>query len=288
VFFDMPQSVQAMVFATINTNQKQVRRSLALNMYGYNVDDEPRDKWSPEKLAVFMTRRLNFDEHSPLHRHIKIEAVDAPEPARLPGANRIIPMAAVVDGILKLITTNYRRDRDYLRSERFLSRRHRSDLPSDNSSLRDWYRLNRDRELYSVIRSYLAVTLDRLWNRSTEGSMLTRAVGMRALLSFLGDIVGDCRQGESLPIADASEELVAEVLAFAKATFTAAEGVDFADLFFEPTGRGQARIRTTMQLIAGLAKLDDLNEGDRAEYRRLIGNRRAHRVRRAPLGAASG
>ncbi|MCZ8217396.1 MAG: DGQHR domain-containing protein, partial [Cyclobacteriaceae bacterium] len=41
IYFDLPNSYQAFLFATINSNQKRVSRSLALEQFGYNVDDEP-------------------------------------------------------------------------------------------------------------------------------------------------------------------------------------------------------------------------------------------------------
>ena len=118
VFFDMPSTVQAFVFATVNTNQKAVRRGMALNLYGYDIDDEPRERWSPEKVAVFLVRRLNFDKNSPLCARVKIDAEGAPVPTLLPGATRPLPLAALVDGILRQISQRPKSDREHLRSER--------------------------------------------------------------------------------------------------------------------------------------------------------------------------
>ena len=56
IFFDLPMPYQAYLFATINGNQKKVDKSLALELFGFNVDNEPENTWSPEKLAVYLTK----------------------------------------------------------------------------------------------------------------------------------------------------------------------------------------------------------------------------------------
>ena len=72
IYFDLPNSYQAYLFATINGNQKKVDKSLALEQFGFNVSEEPRDAWTPEKLAVFFTRTLNFKDGSPLKNKVKL------------------------------------------------------------------------------------------------------------------------------------------------------------------------------------------------------------------------
>ena len=72
IFLDLPNPYQAYLFATINGNQKRVDKSLALELFGYDVDNEPQDTWSPEKLSVFLTRKLNFSKKSPLYQRIKL------------------------------------------------------------------------------------------------------------------------------------------------------------------------------------------------------------------------
>jgi DGQHR domain-containing protein len=76
VFLDLPTPQQASIFATINYNQKPVDKSQTYQLFGYNLDDEPAESWSPEKLAVVLTRKLNVDERSPLKDRIQIAAQD--------------------------------------------------------------------------------------------------------------------------------------------------------------------------------------------------------------------
>lgn len=40
IFIDLPKALQAQIFATINSNQKKVDRSLTYELFGYNVSDE--------------------------------------------------------------------------------------------------------------------------------------------------------------------------------------------------------------------------------------------------------
>ena len=66
VFVDLPKPLQAQIFATINSTQKRVDRSLTYELFGYNISDEPEDYWTPDKLAVFFARKLGTDHESPL------------------------------------------------------------------------------------------------------------------------------------------------------------------------------------------------------------------------------
>ena len=66
IFLDLHNPYQAYLFATINGNQKRVDKSLALELFGYDVEDKPSNTWSPEKLAVYLTRKFNFRKDSPL------------------------------------------------------------------------------------------------------------------------------------------------------------------------------------------------------------------------------
>ena len=56
VFLDLPRPFQAYLFATINSTQKPVDRSQTYELFGYNVENESENEWSPDKLAVFLAR----------------------------------------------------------------------------------------------------------------------------------------------------------------------------------------------------------------------------------------
>ena len=260
IFFDIPHSMQAMIFATINTNQKPVRRGMALNLYGYNTEDEDRSLWSPEKLAVFIARRLNFDqEHSRLFHRIKIEAEGAPTPRKLRGARRAISLAAVVDGVLYLISSKPQRDRDQLRTERFLRRMRRTSLPGDSSApLRDWYREGADSELYGLIVAFVGLLDEEVWKSATSSSMLTRAVGIRALFGFLKESLLRLGTQERRP-----EQSLDTLLGGVKGVLGTTSGsLDFGHPYFEPTGRGQKRILNVLMVRAGWETISSISRSD--------------------------
>jgi len=60
VFLELPVPYHAYVFATINFNQKKVDRSLAYDLFGFDVDERPSELWSPETLAVYLKPLLNY------------------------------------------------------------------------------------------------------------------------------------------------------------------------------------------------------------------------------------
>ncbi len=74
IYFDLPKPFQANLFATINSTQKRVDRSLTFELFGYNILDEPESMWGPDKLAVFLARKLNTDPSSPIRGRIIIAA----------------------------------------------------------------------------------------------------------------------------------------------------------------------------------------------------------------------
>jgi DNA phosphorothioation-associated DGQHR protein 1 len=74
VFLDLSHPFQAYLFATINYNQKPVDKSQSYELYGFNLEEEPPEAWSPEKTAVFMCRKLNTDPTSALKDHIIVAA----------------------------------------------------------------------------------------------------------------------------------------------------------------------------------------------------------------------
>ncbi|MGO7164813.1 DGQHR domain-containing protein, partial [Rhizobium johnstonii] len=58
VFIDLPKPYQAQLFATINSTQKPVDKSLTYELFGYNIEEEQPEYWSPDKLSVFLSRKL--------------------------------------------------------------------------------------------------------------------------------------------------------------------------------------------------------------------------------------
>jgi len=118
IFIDLPRPFQAQLFATINSTQKPVDKSITYELFGYNISDEPETYWSPDKLAVFLARKLNFESDSPLHNRVVVAPLNDFSIGVLGGnVSWTISMATVVEGIGRLISTNPKRDtRNLLKS----------------------------------------------------------------------------------------------------------------------------------------------------------------------------
>ena len=126
VFFDLPKPYQAFLFAIINSNQKSVDKSQTYELFGYDIQDEPPEAWTPEKLSVFLCRKLNIEKDSPLNNRIIISAendiVLGISAARKEG-RWMISTATVVDGILRLISGNPKEDAYIMHTKRTWSRK---------------------------------------------------------------------------------------------------------------------------------------------------------------------
>ena len=257
VYLDLPIAYHAFVFATINFNQQKVDRSLAYQLFGASLDAEPRAAWSPEKVAVFLARKLNADEHSPFYSMLRLGLDDS---SREPG--RTISLATVVDGILSMVTSNPRKDRDLL-ARRQLKDRQRSVLEAGDTSrtpLRPQYRDENDLAIFQVCRNFFAAASSVFWRDQQERSYIGKTVGVQALFDVLRVLLGEGR----VEVALARPELFAYLMRPVK--------VDFADTFFQASGTGRTRIRNVLLLGMEARQLDELliNPDDAREYERLL------------------
>src|ERR1700728_4682136 len=185
VFLDLPKPYQAQLFPTINSTQKPVNKSLTYELFGYNVEEEKEVYWSPDKLAVFLTRRLAMDDKSPLFGRIII----APQRDQiLESLNRKaewkISTAVVVEGIMRLYSTNPKKDTAYLLAGQRKERKALGDLRADRSPLRDVYLSNQDAVLYTIVVNFLIACNESFWNTAKDGSFILKTVGIQALFEI--------------------------------------------------------------------------------------------------------
>ena len=198
IFFDLPNPYQAYLFATINGNQKRVDKSLALELFGYDVEDKPANTWSPEKLAVYLTRRFNFKTDSPLYKKIKLAPLYSNIEKSVDKSKWLLSTAAMVDGIMLLISSNPQMDRDFLAMKHSIWSRTntrsdlkklRDDKKKDNSVLRYLYLENRDEEIYDIVYRYFHAVNDILWKKPNKDSVIFKTIGISVLFELLKSIV---------------------------------------------------------------------------------------------------
>ncbi|MGX2032914.1 DNA phosphorothioation-associated DGQHR protein 1 [Methylocaldum gracile] len=188
VYLELPTPFHAYIFATINFNQKKVDRSLAYELFGFDLDERPPEMWPPETLAVYLARVLNTDKSSPLYRCITPVA-DSSEIFGKDLDNSMpqvrVSMASIVDGILSLISGNPKEDRYRVRHRDNKDFGRSCLQPSGSHPLRDWYIKGNDRGIYEVITNYFSAVSGTVWRTVEKDSYLLKTVGVQALFDVL-------------------------------------------------------------------------------------------------------
>ena len=156
IYLDLPNPFQASIFATINFNQKKVDRSLAYLLFGMGLEDEIPEAWSPDKTAVFLSRKLNLDVNSPLHQHIIVAAQNDEILFKNKKSSWAVSTATIVDGLLKLFSSNPQADKDKMYKVTVEDGRSRSLLVDvvDKTPLRKLYLDTNDLAIYTIVRNF--------------------------------------------------------------------------------------------------------------------------------------
>ncbi|MBS0899661.1 DNA phosphorothioation-associated DGQHR protein 1 [Pantoea dispersa] len=253
VFIDLPAPYQAYIFATINFNQKNVNKSLAYDLYGFRVEEEDKKEWSPEKLAVFIARRLN-KYCEPLKDKIKLGAPSDIDDTS--SSMKLISLSTIVDGVMKLITNNPKKDRDELLN--FKNKNGRSALSRKMISqpLRDLYIEYKDDEIEGIIIKYFTKIKEILWIHQSDNSYLLKTIGFQTQFEILRQYLLSTSDYELNGIDEKLELLV---------------DIDFSDIFFTASGIGATRMKNISLIRIKLKSLTDLVEHkDYNDYVRLL------------------
>lgn len=245
VFLDLPKPYQAQLFATINSTQKPVDKSLTYELFGYNVEEEAEDHWSPDKLAVYLTRRLHVDEESasPLRGRISIAPLkDSALDELQEKANWRVSTAVVVEGIMRLITTNPKKDATDLLDGKRKPRLALLNMRKDKSPLRDVYLNTQDKVLYTIVLNYLRACDLVFWSGASKDSFIIKTVGVQALFDILRKHLARLAYEDK----DISVERFRSALAVAS-------GLNFAeDTYRSPSGAGRTIIRKAIERKMGV------------------------------------
>ncbi|MED0321753.1 DGQHR domain-containing protein [Escherichia marmotae] len=253
VFIDLPAPYQAYIFATININQKKVDKSLAYDLFGFRVDDEPKELWSPEKLAVFITRKLN-KLSKPLENKIRL---GAPNDIDTENTDRpLVSLSTIVDGIMKLITGNPKLDRDELLN--YKNKNGRKALVSGGTTrpLRQFYISSQDEFIESVIFRFFDIMDSTVWTKQNKNSYLLKTIGFQAQFDFLREYLSVTSDFEL-------KELKGRILSILD--------VDFSNVFFTASGIGATRIKNIILIKTGFKSIEVLSEHkDFEDYKKVL------------------
>ncbi|MCW4470217.1 DGQHR domain-containing protein [Flavobacterium sp. MFBS3-15] len=255
IFFDLPNPYQAYLFATINGNQKKVDKSLALEQFGYFIEKENKESWTPEKLAANIARKLNFEKTSPLYSLIKLAPIyDNDDFIELNKSNWLISTSAMIEGILSLITTNYKRDRIEMMNKKIFYGRDRKMLKNfkDSSPLRNEFLNYEDDFIENTVFIFFQAVNEKIWSKVNDKSYLKKTIGIQVLFDLLKESLKRDRELNSNII-----DLISDV--------------DFSDNYFQASGIGKTRIRNVIFILNKLKSIDQIeNENDKREILRLI------------------
>lgn len=253
VFIDLPAPMQATIFATINSNQKPVDKSLTYELFGYNVSDEPENQWSPDKLAVFLARRLATDQDSKMRGRIAVAPRNDFSSAKLIEKSEMkISFATVVGGIVRLISSNPKSDTATLRASLFNRRSSLGEGRANGPPFRNLYIQGNDALIYAATRNFVNVADELFWRNAPSNSFIRKTVGVQALFDVYREIAGPMLQA-----GDLSEQAFRDRLA-------PASEVDFAHVRFQnASGSNRTAIRRILRANLKLIGVDDLPPDDR-------------------------
>jgi DNA phosphorothioation-associated DGQHR protein 1 len=243
VFLELPTPYHAYVFATINFNQKKVDRSLAYELFGFDVDERPTQLWSPETLAVYLTRLLNTEDESPMLRSI-FPAADSEAifSNNSDGAGLVrISMATVVDGILRVLSKNPQEDRNTVRRPGNKEIGRKSLAPIKGLPLREFYINGNDKAIYDILCNYFSAVAAKIWTPAGANSYLKKTVGIQATFDILRDILSARATTAANYSRPALESLLAPCV-----------GLDPAGDKYQASGIGRSEIRKELKLAIGL------------------------------------
>lgn len=243
VFLDLPKPYQAQLFATINSNQKPVDKSLTYEMFGYNIEEEDEKFWSPDKLAVYFTRRLAVDQDSPLNGRIHIAPVRGDDELddHLRNEPWRVSTAVIVEAVMRLYTSNPKADTAALLKDRRKPRAEIAEMRADRSPLRAFYLAGKDAVIYTMVRNYL-VACDRVfWSKAKGNTFITKTVGVQALLDILRRLARPAIDSGDISVDHFTGQL------------EAAGMIDFTqDVFQNASGAGRSTIRRAIEEALGL------------------------------------
>jgi DNA phosphorothioation-associated DGQHR protein 1 len=261
VYFDLPNPYQAYLFATINYNQKPVDKSLALEQFGYLTQLAGPETWSPELLAVFLAKRFNIEDDSPFFNHIKVapqndEFLLTKDPGDI---DWLISTATIVDGILKLITTNPKKDSDELRRMETKDKKRILISRKDSGPLRIYYLKGNDLLIYQTIFNFFKACEELIFEpQKGKKTYIKKTIGIQVLFSLLKEILGRNLDDDKNISIDYFKTFIEKI-----------KDLDFNDDFFTASGIGKSRIQNLIFLKLGYKNLENFDEDVRATYKRL-------------------
>ena len=178
IYIDMELEDQAIVFATINKEQKGVSKSLVADLYAF------AENRSPQKTGHNIARALTAKEGSPLYKKIKILGTAE-------NITETITQSTFVEALLKYITKDAQLDRDFYRRNK---NNHESKLTytegkdTESLFLRNMFIDDvKDIKIAQLLWNYFFAVKKKwpnAWDDTTNTYILNKSTGFIALMRF--------------------------------------------------------------------------------------------------------
>lgn len=179
IYIDMELEDQAIVFATINKEQKNVSGSLVTDLFAF------AESRSPQKTGHNIARALNGKDGSPFYDKIKILGVAN-------SLNETITQSTFVDSLLKYITKDKQSDRDFYRRNKDKKTAKLDNVEGQERErlfLRNMF-INdiSDIQIAQLLWNYFWAVQNKwtnAWNVPANNNILNKSTGFIALMRFL-------------------------------------------------------------------------------------------------------
>lgn len=235
IFIDMDIENQAYIFSTVNLAQTKVNKSLVYDLY-----DLAKTR-SPQKTCHNVAVGLDKHKDSPLFHRIKRLGV-----ATQGRFNETITQATFVQSLMPYISSNPQKDRDVFLRKRLPELGKTIDL--ENLIFRQLFLQEKDLAIADIVWNYFDAIKQKwpdAWQLSTQGLMLNRTNGFKALMRFLKPAYLTCRMAEQIVTTEKFFELFEGI---------SLKDADFNVEKFPPGTSGESTLFRELMTQSGLDK----------------------------------
>ncbi len=239
IFIDMALEDQAIVFATINKEQKNVSNSLVADLFAF------AESRSPQKTSHNIARALNKKEGSPFYKKIKILGTAVNKELET------ITQDAFVKSLIQYISKNPQEDRNFYK----INRGNKKKLPITPPDKLGKYILRNmfiqdetDVEIAQLIWNYFEAVQKKwpgAWTVIQPNVILNRSTGFIALMRFFRDVYVYLDQPDTVIAKEKFIEVFAPI--------NLQEG-EFTKENYVPGTSGQAKLYADLLEQSGIPK----------------------------------
>jgi DGQHR domain-containing protein len=194
IYIDMDLEDQAIVFATINKEQKSVSNSLVADLFAFAKSR------SPQKTGHNIARALNAKEGSPFYKKIKILGV-AKDSSR-----ETITQDTFVKSLIAYVSKEPQKDRDFYKRNSGTSKKlplaegkEAQQLILRNLFIQDEH----DFKIAQIIFNYffaVSAKWPTAWNQVNNNQILNKSTGFVALMRFFRHVYSHLAEGDQYAV----------------------------------------------------------------------------------------